>query len=121
MNFVVTSDYTVETKMYEGMLISYTITPLFGIRMRWTTEITHVKDGEYFVDEQRFGPYALWHHEHHFKQIKGGVLMDDILTYAMPYGPIGQLANSILVDKRVRSIFDYRVKAVEDLFGKFVD
>jgi ligand-binding SRPBCC domain-containing protein len=120
MNFVVTSDYAPETKMYEGMLISYTITPLFGIRMRWTTEITHVKDGEYFVDEQRFGPYALWHHEHHFKSIKGGVLMDDILTYAIPYGAIGRLANTLFVGNKVKSIFDYRVKAIEGMFGKIV-
>ena len=75
MQFVVTSDYTAATKMYDGMLITYAITPVLGIKMNWMTEITHVKDGEYFIDEQRFGPYALWHHEHHFKEIKGGVLI----------------------------------------------
>ena len=117
MNFVVTSDFTVNTKMYEGMLITYAITPLFGIKMNWTTEITHVKDGQYFVDEQRFGPYAMWHHEHHFEEIKGGVLMTDILTYALPLGPVGRFANAILVGKKIKQIFDYREKAIVELFG----
>jgi len=103
------------------MIITYKIAPLFGIKMNWMTEITHVKEGEYFVDEQRFGPYALWHHQHHFKEIKGGVLMTDILNYAIPHGPIGRLANAILVEKQVKQIFEYRVKAVEKLFGKYQD
>ena len=117
MNFVVTSDFTKNTKMYEGMLITYTITPLFGIKMNWMTEITHVKDGEYFIDEQRFGPYALWHHEHHFKKIKGGVLMTDVLYYALPLGVMGRFANTTLVNKKVKKIFEYREKAIEELFG----
>ncbi|WP_295671208.1 SRPBCC family protein [uncultured Mucilaginibacter sp.] len=119
MQFKITSDYTPETKMYAGMLISYIISPFLGLKMNWMTEITHVKDGEYFVDEQRFGPYALWHHQHHFKVIEGGVLMTDILDYAIPYGAVGRLANAILVEKQVKQIFDYRVGAIERLFGKF--
>jgi ligand-binding SRPBCC domain-containing protein len=83
------------------------------------TEITHVQEGKYFVDEQRFGPYALWHHQHHFEEIKGGVHMKDIINYAIPYGFIGRIANSILVENEVRGIFDYREKKVEELFGKF--
>ncbi len=117
MKFVVTSDYTAATKMYEGMLITYTITPVLGIKMSWMTEITHVKDGEYFVDEQRFGPYALWHHEHHFKEIKGGVLMTDKLYYAMPLGGLGRLANSAFVGNKVKQIFEFREKAIVELFG----
>ncbi|GAA4335742.1 SRPBCC family protein [Mucilaginibacter gynuensis] len=118
MGFVITSDFTVDTKMYEGMLISYKIAPLFGIKMNWTTEITHINpDKEYFIDEQRFGPYAMWHHEHHFKEIPGGIYMTDRLTYAIPYGAIGTLANSILVKKEVNKIFYYRTKAIEELFG----
>jgi ligand-binding SRPBCC domain-containing protein len=117
MNFVVTSDYNGEAKMYPGMIITYKISPIFGIKMNWMTEITHVKDGEYFVDEQRFGPYALWHHQHHFKEIKGGVLMIDILNYAIPYGIIGRLSNSLLVEKQIKKIFNYREKAIIDLFG----
>jgi len=119
MNFVVTSGYTADTKMYPGMLISYKVSPVFGIKMNWITEITHVKDMEYFVDEQRSGPYAMWHHQHHFKEIKGGVHMTDILTYAIPYGILGRLANTILVDREVKKIFAYREQAVNDLFGVY--
>lgn len=117
MNFVITSDYQPETKMYPGMLISYTLTPLFGIRLNWTTEITHVRESEYFVDEQRFGPYAMWHHEHHFKAVDGGTLMTDILTYAIPLGVFGRMANTLLVSKKVQQIFDYREKAIKNIFG----
>jgi len=119
MKFVVTSDYKPDTKMYEGMIITYKISPLLGIKMDWMTEITHVSDKQYFVDEQRFGPYALWHHQHHFKEIKGGVLMNDILHYAIPYGPIGRLSNSIFVGNKVKQIFAYREKAIEKLFGVY--
>ncbi len=117
MKFVVTSDYQADTKMYEGMIITYKISPLLGIKMDWMTEITHVRDGQYFVDEQRFGPYALWHHEHHFKEVEGGVKMNDILTYAIPYGPIGRLTNSVLVGRQVKKIFSYREKAIIEMFG----
>ncbi len=82
------------------------------------TEITHVKEGEYFVDEQRFGPYALWHHQHHFKAIEGGVLMSDILNYAIPYGVAGRFANAVLIRAQVNKIFAYREKAIRDLFGE---
>jgi ligand-binding SRPBCC domain-containing protein len=119
MNFIVTSDYNDDTKMYPGMIITYKISPLFGIKLNWMTEITHVHDRQYFVDEQRFGPYALWHHQHHFKEIPGGVEMTDLLHYAIPYGIIGRLSNTVLVGKQVKKIFEYRVKAVEKLFGKF--
>jgi ligand-binding SRPBCC domain-containing protein len=117
MNFVVTSNYNAYNKMYPGMIITYTITPIFGIKMNWMTEITHVKEGEYFVDEQRFGPYALWHHQHHFKEIDGGVLMTDILNYAIPYGLIGRFANSVSIGKQIKKIFTYREKAIEEMFG----
>ena len=117
MRFVVTSDYNADTKMYPGMIITYKISPLLGIKMNWMTEITHVKEGEYFVDEQRFGPYALWHHQHHFKAVKGGVLMTDILNYAIPYGIIGQLSDTIFVGKKIKEIFNYREKAINEMFG----
>lgn len=119
MKFVVTSDYTQDTKMYAGMIITYKITPLFGIKMNWMTEITHVQDHQYFVDEQRFGPYALWHHQHHFKEIDGGVEMTDLLHYAIPYGFIGTIGNKVLVGKQIKKIFDYRVKAIDEMFGKY--
>jgi ligand-binding SRPBCC domain-containing protein len=119
MNFVITSDFAPDTKMYPGMLIAYKVSPVLGIKLNWVTEITHVKEHDYFVDEQRTGPYALWHHQHHFKEIKGGVRMTDILTYAIPYGIVGQLANTVLVEKEVKSIFAYREKEVNRLFGVY--
>ncbi len=118
MDLVVTSDYKPDEKVYAGMIITYKVTPLMGITVDWMTEITHVKEKEYFIDEQRFGPYALWHHQHHFKEVDGGVLMTDILNYAIPYGFIGRIANSLIVAKKVQSIFDYREKAIEGIFGK---
>jgi ligand-binding SRPBCC domain-containing protein len=117
MKFVVTSDYTEQTKMYEGMIITYKVSPLLGIKMDWMTEITTVKDKEYFIDEQRFGPFKFWHHEHHFEEIDGGVLMTDKLTYGIPFGIFGQLANTIIVAKQTQEIFDYRVEAVDEMFG----
>ncbi|MCC8427159.1 SRPBCC family protein [Mucilaginibacter sp. UR6-11] len=119
MRFEVTSPYNAKTKVYEGMIITYKITPLLGIKMNWMTEITHVKEYEYFVDEQRFGPYALWHHEHHFKEIKGGVHMTDILNYAVPYGVLGRLSNKLLVGKEIKKIFKHREKAINELFGVY--
>ena len=119
MKFVVTSDYAANSKIYAGMIITYKISPVLGIKINWMTEITHVKEGEYFVDEERFGPFALWHHEHHFKTIKGGVLMDDILHYAIPFGPIGRLANTMFVGKQIQKIFAYREKAIKEMFGGF--
>jgi len=119
MNLKVTSNYTKDTKMYSGMLITYHVSPVFGIKMNWMTEITHIKEHEYFVDEQRFGPYALWHHQHHFKEVPGGVKMHDILDYAIPYSFLGQVANRVLVNREVKNIFTYRTKAIDDLFGKY--
>jgi len=101
------------------MLIAYKVSPLLGIPMNWVTEITHVKDLEYFVDEQRSGPYALWHHQHHFKEIKGGVHMTDILTYAIPYGILGRIANSLIVEKEIKKIFTFREEQINKLFGIF--
>ncbi len=101
------------------MLITYHVSPVFGIKMNWMTEITHVKEHEYFVDEQCFGPYALWHHQHHFKEVPGGVKMHDILDYAIPYSFLGQVANRVLVNREVKNIFTYRTKAIDDLFGKY--
>lgn len=117
MKFVVTSDYNADTKMYAGMIITYKISPLAGIKLNWMTEITQVKDHQYFVDEQRFGPYALWHHQHHFNEIEGGVLMTDILNYAIPYGVIGRLTNKLFVGKKIKEIFEFRRRAIEELFG----
>ncbi|HEY9534770.1 MAG TPA: SRPBCC family protein [Mucilaginibacter sp.] len=119
MGFEVTSPYDAKSKLYEGMIITYKIKPLPGIKMNWVTEITNVKEQQYFVDEQRLGPYALWHHEHHFKEIDGGVHMTDILNYAMPYGIIGRLGNLLLVRREILKIFAYRKTAINGLFGTY--
>ncbi len=115
MGFIVKSE--VPEKMYEGMIISYNVSPLLGIKMRWVTEITHVKDLEYFVDEQRVGPYSMWHHEHHIKAIEGGVLMTDIVSYQPPLGFLGTIANEIIIKRQLQEIFDYRTVAVDKRFG----
>lgn len=83
------------------------------------TEITHVEQGKYFIDEQRFGPYEFWHHQHHFKEIDNGTLMNDILTYGLPLGPIGRIANSVFVAKKVQEIFEFRKRKIIELFGDY--
>ena len=106
-------------KMYPGQIIAYKVSPVGGVKMNWVTEITHVKDHEYFVDEQRFGPYTLWHHKHFIKPIEGGVEMTDIIDYKVPFGFLGDIANIILVKKQLHHIFDYRFKKVEELYGPY--
>ena len=105
--------------MYPGQLIQYIVTPILGIKTKWVTEITHVKEGEYFVDEQRFGPYALWHHKHFINEIDGGVEMEDIIDYKVPMGILGQIVHPFLVKPKLEEIFNYRTKKLEELFGKF--
>lgn len=117
MGFDITSENGDE-KMHPGMIISYKVSPVFGIKMNWVTEITHVKEKEYFVDEQRVGPYSMWHHKHRIEEIEGGVLMTDIVSYKPPFGFIGNIANSLLIKKQLKEIFDFRQKAVEEIFGK---
>ena len=105
-------------KMYAGQIIEYYVKPLFGIPLYWMTEITHVVDKKYFIDEQRFGPYTMWHHQHHFKETPEGIEMTDIVHYKLPLGILGDLANYLFVKKQLKGIFDYRFKVVEDLWGK---
>lgn len=116
MGFNITSGKT--KSMYPGMIISYKVSPMLGIKMTWVTEITHIKDKEYFVDEQRIGPYKVWHHEHHLRENKEGVMMTDIVTYQPPMGFLGNIANSLFIKKQLKEIFDYRRKAVDEYFGK---
>lgn len=108
----------VPEKMHEGLLILYKIRPFMNIPFRWTTEITHIKEKEYFIDEQRFGPYRFWHHEHHFRQTKNGVLMTDILHYDVGKWVFGEVANKFFVHKKVQHIFDFRHQKLTDIFGK---
>jgi ligand-binding SRPBCC domain-containing protein len=108
-----------DREMFAGQIIQYIVTPVLGIKTKWVTEITHVNQGHYFVDEQRFGPYALWHHKHFIRPIKGGIEMEDIIDYKLPLGWIGQLANPILVKPKLKEIFDYRQQKLIELFGEF--
>lgn len=120
MGFDITSEGLPE-KMYQGMIISYKVSPLLGIKTNWVTEITHVRDLEYFVDEQRIGPYKIWHHQHFIEPIENGVLMRDIVTYQPPFGILGAMMNGIVIRKKLEEIFDYRTKAVEEKYGKYED
>lgn len=106
-------------KMYPGQIIEYRVKPLLGIPLYWMTEITHVVDQRFFVDEQRKGPYHLWHHQHHFVEIPGGVEMTDIVHYQLPLGWLGNMAQALFVKKQLRTIFDYRYSKVEEIFGKW--
>ncbi len=106
----------VADKMYEGIMISYTVKPLLGIPLNWVTEITKIKEKEYFIDEQRKGPYKIWHHEHHFKEVNGGVQMSDVLSYEIPYGSLGKLMKSF-IKKKIEEIFAFREKKVDELFN----
>jgi len=117
MGFKIISKHHSET-MYAGQLIEYTVKPLFGIPLYWMTEITHVKEKKYFIDEQRFGPYSLWHHQHHFKQTDNGIIMTDIVHYKIPFWFIGDIANAFIVKNQLREIFLFRRKVIEKKFSK---
>jgi ligand-binding SRPBCC domain-containing protein len=104
--------------VYAGQLIRYTVGVMPGVNVHWVTEITHVNKPQSFIDEQRFGPYALWHHQHHFKEVAGGIEMTDEVNYAIPFGILGRLANWLFVGKKVTTIFDYRYTTLEKLFTK---
>ncbi len=104
-------------RTFPGQIIRYRITPFAGIPMSWTTEITKCEVGKYFIDEQRFGPYKLWHHQHHFQETSDGVLMEDILHYGLPMGWIGRLIAGRFVQNKVEHIFDYRYKMLEQRFN----
>ncbi|MCF6129483.1 SRPBCC family protein [Flavobacterium sp. AS60] len=108
-----------ERDMFAGQIIQYIVTPVFGIPMKWVTEITHVVDKKYFVDEQRFGPYALWHHKHFLKEIPGGVEMEDIVDYKVPMGILGQIVHPFLVKPKLEEIFAYRRQKLVELFGEY--
>lgn len=103
--------------MYEGQIIEYRVEFLRGLRSLWLTEIAHVREKEYFVDEQRIGPYRFWYHEHSFAPVDSGVKMTDHVTYAVPFGLIGDLVNALWIRKRLSDIFDYRKIKIDELFG----
>lgn len=105
--------------IHAGMMIQYRVRPLLGIAMTWLTEITHVSEGDRFVDEQRVGPYAIWHHEHWFRESSPGcVEIEDRVTYRLPFGWLSEPVHALVVVRQLKAIFDYRTKAVEEVFGK---
>ena len=103
-------------EMYPGQVMTYNVRPVLGIPMFWMTEITHVVPKKFFVDEQRFGPYAMWHHQHHFEEVEGGVLMTDLIHYKAPLGFLGDVAVALFIKKQLEGIFVFRKQKVEELF-----
>ncbi|MBG7628991.1 MAG: SRPBCC family protein [Bacteroidetes bacterium] len=122
---VITPDYMsfdiisgADKPMFAGQIIQYIVTPILGVKTTWVTEITHIVDKKYFVDEQRFGPYALWHHKHFINPIEGGVEMEDIIDYKVPFGFIGRLVHPFLIKPKLTEIFNYRTKKLTEFFGQ---
>lgn len=117
MGFQITSD--VESKAYAGQIITYKVGILPGIKSSWVTEITQVKEQDFFIDEQRFGPYSMWHHEHWFEELSNGnTLMKDKISYKIPFGFLGHLAQSIFIKKQLKGIFKHRYETLEKLFNE---
>lgn len=123
---IITPDYMsfnivshIDRPLYTGQIIQYIVTPLLGIKTKWVSEITHIEEKKYFVDEQMYGPYALWHHKHFIKEIEGGVEMEDIIDYKVPLGLLGQIAHPFIVKPKLEEIFNYRQQKLEELFGTY--
>ncbi|MEC8610786.1 MAG: SRPBCC family protein [Bacteroidota bacterium] len=117
MLFQITSKELKE-KMYPGMIISYKVSPVLNLKMNWVTEITQVKEKQFFIDEQRLGPYKMWHHQHFFEEDANGVLMTDIVTYIPPFGVLGDIANQLFIKKQLEDIFNYRFKVLEKKYNQ---
>jgi ligand-binding SRPBCC domain-containing protein len=116
MGFNITTEYR-EDKMYSGMIITYVVKPFPLIPVKWVTEITHVNEPFYFVDEQRFGPYTFWHHQHKFREVEGGTEAEDIVHYKLPFWFIGKIVNALIVKRQLKKIFDYRSQKMKEMFG----
>jgi len=115
MGFVITSQPS--QKVYPGQIISYKISLLPGIKTNWVTEITHVEEEKYFIDEQRFGPYLMWHHEHWIKRTTSGVMLYDKVSYKIPFGIIGQLTHQLFIKQKLTAIFTHRFNIMQTIFG----
>lgn len=115
MKFEITSSDT-HPEMYPGMIITYKVSPLPGMRMKWVTEITQVNEKHFFIDEQRVGPYKIWHHQHHLIPTEDGVKMIDIISYVPPFGFLGAIANSLFIKRQLNGIFEHRRKVLEQLY-----
>ncbi len=114
LNFIIISnDLAV---MFEGQLIEYRVEFVRGLRSLWLTEIAHVRAGEYFVDEQRLGPYRFWYHEHTFRAVDGGTQMNDRVTYSIGFGWLGDFLNAVWIGRRLKGIFDFRAEKMGQVF-----
>jgi ligand-binding SRPBCC domain-containing protein len=119
MGFDIVSE--IESQMYAGQIIAYKVSPMFGLKLNWVTEISHVNEPNYFVDEQRFGPYALWHHKHFLKEISKGVEMTDVVHYKLPFSIISNVLHNTMVKPKLMEIFNFRTSKLLDLFGNYED
>jgi ligand-binding SRPBCC domain-containing protein len=104
-------------RIYPGLILTYTVSPFFGLPVNWVTEITQVREPEFFVDDQRTGPYRFWRHRHTFRETGKGVEINDIVHYALPLGPLGDIVHELVVKKQLREIFDYRSAYLRIKFG----
>jgi len=119
MNFnIISSD--LPKKIYPGMIINYIVSPILKINMNWVAEITHIVEKKFFVDEQRVGPYKMWHHEHFFEIQENGVLIRDIVTYQLPFGFIGDLMHTLFIKRQLNNIFDYRFNLMNQIFNESI-
>ena len=109
--------YSIDKEMFAGQIIAYTIKPILGIPITWVTEITHFEQPNFFIDEQRFGPYKFWHHQHKFRKTDSGIEMTDIVHYAIPFGFLGRIINFFIVRKQLEAIFNYRTKKLSEIFN----
>ena len=116
MNFVITSD--IPDKAYPGQIITYKVSPILGIPMKWMTEITNVDAPHRFVDNQLVGPYKLWHHQHFFESVSEGTLMTDLVHYSISPWLLGGITDALVVRRQLEKIFDYRYQMVEELFNQ---
>lgn len=105
-------------EIYSGLIIQYTVKPLWNLRFNWVTEITAVEKNKYFIDEQRFGPYQFWHHEHFLFQNKNKVIMKDLVLYAIPYGLVGEILHKLIIRKRLEYIFQFRKQKLDEIFNQ---
>jgi ligand-binding SRPBCC domain-containing protein len=108
-----------ESRMYQGQLIEYRVQFMPLVKSRWLTEIAHVQEKSYFVDEQRIGPYHFWYHEHRFEEVEDGTHISDQVTYELPFGLLGDFVHAIWVRPRLNSIFEYRKVKVKEIFGLY--
>ena len=115
MNFKILSGNSDD--FYEGKIISYSVNPFKFYNIKWVTEITKIKKNDFFIDEQRFGPYKMWHHEHHFiKNNDNTTTIYDKVIYKLPYGIIGKLSHKLFIKKRLLEIFNFRKKTIKKLY-----